>query len=851
MLRLLWLSKIANKLRPSLRMRAGKPRRPVKLHLESLEERVVPTTYNVSTAAQLQTAVTAINASPNNLDIIVLAPGAYNLKHELTISNPTDQVTIEGDTSADTIIKAGGGQRAFLLENANIAFQNLTIENGVARDDGTGNPNTPAEGGGILEKGGIVALTNVVLQDNKAMGNPAQGAEGGGVYVSGGSLNITSSTFQNNKAVGGIGAGTGSGFPYQGGFGAGGGLYVEAASSQIVLAISNSTFTANIAQGGDGQVGLAGVDGGQGGGGGAAAGGAVYALANPGGATLDLSVSGTTVSGNKALGGQGGQGAAAPSNASFQPGGAGGTGGAAYGGGFVLSDFYFLNESPDVSSSSFSGNVAKGGAGGLGGAGELTLTTSGAGGLVPGGSGGSGGGATGGGFYNVSPLLSIELSAFVDNTVTGGEGGDGGSFSGGGGQGGEAIGGGGRVGYGSIDMTSSTSADNIVRGGNGGAGGLGVLLQGGTGGNAGDAFGGGFDSSNSTLAFFDSTVSGNSLIGGKGGVGGNALTPFDGFYDFFGPNGGNGGLGGSVAGGGVNLSGVGSIPYKGGPNSISIINDVLINSTIANNTIKAGKGGAGGTGADAFVNADFDVAPPGNGGDGGNNGTAQGAGAYFNVPVQDSVNGLGSAGSSGGSEGFGGGHKQGASTFGVLLVNDTVANNKATTPGKGGAGGDAGAPLPNGGGLGLAGVSGGTTPSQGGGIVNAANEGVSLINTLVALNTADEDADYDGEVDNTDDNLIGDASGSFGFSSANGDQLGTTVNPLDPVIGQLADNDGPLVGAPGNQTTLQTIALQTGSPAIAGGDVSATGFTGPYDERGIGFDRVVNNSIDIGAFEQG
>jgi hypothetical protein len=181
---------------------------------------------------------------------------------------------------------------------------------------------------------------------------------------------------------------------------------------------------------------------------------------------------------------------------------------------------------------------------------------------------------------------------------------------------------------------------------------------------------------------------------------------------------------------------------------------------------------------------------------------------------------------------------------------NTVAYNKATH-GAGGAGGDAGAPAPSGGGLGSPGVSGGYTVSQGGGIVNAANEGVSLTNTLVALNTADEDADYFGEVDNTDHNLIGDASGSFGFSTANGDQFGTKADPLNPLIGQLAYNGGPMVGAPGDQTPLETIALLSGSPAFAGGDVNVTILTGPYDQRGPGYPRVIDNTIDIGAFEQG
>src|SRR6516165_5904255 len=66
-----------------------------------------------------------------------------------------------------------------------------------------------------------------------------------------------------------------------------------------------------------------------------------------------------------------------------------------------------------------------------------------------------------------------------------------------------------------------------------------------------------------------------------------------------------------------------------------------------------------------------------------------------------------------------------------------------------------------------------------------------------------------------------------------GDQINT-----DPLLGPLQDNGGPTF----------TQALLPGSPAINAGDPT---FTPPpsYDQRGPGFDRVVNGRIDIGAFE--
>ena len=72
-----------------------------------------------------------------------------------------------------------------------------------------------------------------------------------------------------------------------------------------------------------------------------------------------------------------------------------------------------------------------------------------------------------------------------------------------------------------------------------------------------------------------------------------------------------------------------------------------------------------------------------------------------------------------------------------------------------------------------------------------------------------------------------------GHLTATGDQINT-----DPLLGPLQDNGGPTL----------THALLPGSPAIDAGDPN---FAPPpdFDQRGAGFDRVVNDRIDIGAFE--
>src|SRR5437868_1396022 len=80
-------------------------------------------------------------------------------------------------------------------------------------------------------------------------------------------------------------------------------------------------------------------------------------------------------------------------------------------------------------------------------------------------------------------------------------------------------------------------------------------------------------------------------------------------------------------------------------------------------------------------------------------------------------------------------------------------------------------------------------------------------------------------------NLSSDNGG--GFLTALGDQINT-----DPMLGPLQNNGG----------LTFTHELLIGSPAINTGDPN---FTPPpfYDQRGIGYDRVISGRIDIGSFE--
>ena len=91
-------------------------------------------------------------------------------------------------------------------------------------------------------------------------------------------------------------------------------------------------------------------------------------------------------------------------------------------------------------------------------------------------------------------------------------------------------------------------------------------------------------------------------------------------------------------------------------------------------------------------------------------------------------------------------------------------------------------------------------------------------------------------------NLIG-TGGSGGLvNGTNGNQVGVADPGLDP--NGLQNNGGPT----------QTIALLPGSPAIdAGSNALAvdptTGQPLTTDQRGTGYPRIVNGTVDIGAFE--
>ena len=126
------------------------------------------------------------------------------------------------------------------------------------------------------------------------------------------------------------------------------------------------------------------------------------------------------------------------------------------------------------------------------------------------------------------------------------------------------------------------------------------------------------------------------------------------------------------------------------------------------------------------------------------------------------------------------------------------------------------------------------TGSSGGGIVNEGDITgyLTLSNSLIAGNSGGDVVGLVNAYGSTN-NLIGDGSQMYGIGNGSeGNQVGTSTNPINAKLGTLASNGGPT----------QTIALLAGSPALDGGSGMATTDT---DQRGVPRGQI----LDIGAYQ--
>ncbi len=325
-----------------------------------------------------------------------------------------------------------------------------------------------------------------------------------------------------------------------------------------------------------------------------------------------------------------------------------------------------------------------------------------------------------------------------------------------------------------------------------------------------------------------------------------------------------------LAGGGIDDSGSGSLTISGctlsgnqarggsggggcdyvGTGLIQVANSIF-SDNISNALLTGGSGGGGGLEIDnaaaraTIVNSIFS----------GNDSTITGGGG-LDVSNGLTLTVLDSTFTGNQSGGFGGGlfvRTSGTNAAGTAssLVNDTFAGNRSALLGGGlqdFAPGDLNLTsdtitgnLGLGGGSGV-GLSGGTAFFLD--TLDAGNypQGNGRGTDIIVGNTA--------QVSSQGGNLIGDGTaGGFtifpaGTPNAKGDFVGTPANYLNPQLGPLTNNGGPLAGAPGSQQVVPTEAPSPGSLAIGNGIANGAPIT---DERG--FNRVVNGHTDIGAFQ--
>jgi hypothetical protein len=223
----------------------------------------------------------------------------------------------------------------------------------------------------------------------------------------------------------------------------------------------------------------------------------------------------------------------------------------------------------------------------------------------------------------------------------------------------------------------------------------------------------------------------------------------------------------------------------------------IINSTISNNTATNGDGGGG-----IFISVSGTLNITGSTVS-GNTATNGGGGGIYNG-VSGTLNATNITVSGNTASDLGGG----------ILNNATATINSSTISGN--------------------------TSTNGGGIYN--NFTATLNNSLIALNTGADGPDLlgrgsRGKPFSGNSNLIGNADGSEAFGPTT-NQLGSTGNPINPLLGALQDNGGRTF----------THALLAGSPAIdAGTTALATdqrGVSRPQNGDGLG-----GAQSDIGAFE--
>jgi hypothetical protein len=474
--------------------------------LEALEDRTVPSTLTVTSAADDGSAGTlrAVIAAANSGDTINFDPSLAGqtitlTRGELAITKSLD---IEGLGRHPLTVSGNHASRVFDISGGvTVTIADLTMTDGFANGSA---PVLASTGGAILNFGALT-LANDVLSNNQAIGDastsplgkPGRALGGGLANLGTAPLTISRCAFISNLALGADYSSNGNAI---------GGAFVNGMGSFATATITDSLFVGNVAQAGSHDNGDRAGEG---------AGGS---LENTGA----LTVSGCTFSHNLAIGGN-------DNVSTVRPGL--GVGGALISGGpagplatLVLSTSTFDhnlaiggNDNQDSSNpapSVLGPNDAFGGgihiSGGTAAIRDCTFEHNAA--IAGAGGAGQNGGLAVGGGGDASNLFAPRLLSatfsnctFDHNAAIGGQGGPGGN-------GGDAWGGGLAALLGAaLTVNDSTLAHNRAVGGAGGCGG-----------NGGDGLGGGiYEDALSSLTLTDDTIEHNHALGGEEGAGGS------------------------------------------------------------------------------------------------------------------------------------------------------------------------------------------------------------------------------------------------------------------------------------------------------------------------------------------
>jgi len=356
--------------------------------------------------------------------------------------------------------------------------------------------------------------------------------------------------------------------------------------------------------------------------------------------------------------------------------------------------------------------------------------------------------------------------------------------------------------------------------------------------NSGAYYGGGIDN-DGTLIVTNSTIDYNSASygGGIGNLVGCTLTVTnstiaDNWGTYFGGGIDNAGLGTLIVTNST-IDNNSCTDYGGGINNYGTL--TVTNSTIDNNSASGSIGTGGGIDNDGTLTVTNSTIADNSAGGSFGGGEGGGIENGFTLTVTNSTIADNSASYGGGINNWGR----------LTVTNSTIADNSASD----GGGIDNGGGFVNDG-VGIVTVTNSTiadnSASWGGGINSAGT--LTVNNALIAVNT-----DYTGSGATANDiagtgsatgayNLIG-TGGSGGLvNGVDGNQVGVTNPGLNP--NGLQNNGGPT----------QTIALLSGSPAIGAGSIAlavdpTTGLPLTTDQRGPWFPRIVNGTVDIGAYE--